>query len=103
MGWRGGPKPFRFHRKIIKLELRSGFDLRGAGKLNKNKRLPWGQSVPLINQLNSASAVLQWVSSSFGTWHRSWKLPNTTWRLPAAKPPLDGQGWYIKWRCLGSR
>lgn len=87
MGQRGGPKPFWFYRKIIKLELQSGFDLRGACKLNnKKKRLPWGRSV-----LNSASAVLQWVSSGFGTQHCDWKLPNTTWHLPAAKQPPEGR------------
>lgn len=98
MDRRGDPNLSDFREKIIKLELRSRFDLRGACKLNKNKILPWGQSVPLINWLNSASTVLQWVSSGFGTRRHNWKLPNATGHLPAAKQPPEGWGgWH---RCV---
>lgn len=78
-------------------------DLRGACKLNKNKRLPWRQSVPLINQLNSAFTVLQRVSSGFGTRYRNWKLPNTTLHLPTAEQPSEGQARIWKLECLGSQ
>lgn len=78
-------------------------DLRGACKLHKNKRLPWGQSVLLINQLNSAFTVLQWVSSRFGTRHRNWRLPNTTLHLQAAEQPSEGRLGYGNWCVWGAR
>lgn len=59
--------------------------------------------MPLINQLNSAFTVLQWVSSGFGTRYRNWKLPNTTLHLPTAEQPSEGQARIWKLECLGSQ
>lgn len=87
----------------MKTELWVWLDLRGACKLNKNKRLPWGQSVLLINQLHSAFTVLQWVCSPFGTRQRNWELPNTTLHLQAAEQPSEGRLGDGNWSVWGAK